>query len=109
MATVAFIGTGLLGGAMAERMLAQGDSVTVWNRTAAKLQALQAAGALVSHSAADAVAAADHVHIALTDDAVVDAILAEVVPRLRRDAIVMDHSTTLPATTLARASRLAEA
>ena len=109
MATVAFIGTGLLGGAMAERMLAQGDSVTVWNRTAAKLQALQAAGALVSHSAADAVAAADHVHIALTDDAVVDAILAEVVPRLRRDAIVMDHSTTLPATTLARAARLAEA
>ena len=48
-------------------------------------------------------------HIALTDDAVVDAILAEVVPRLRRDAIVMDHSTTLPITTLARAGRLAEA
>ena len=109
MTTVAFIGTGLLGGAMAERMLAQGDSVTVWNRTAAKLQALQTAGALVSHSAADAVAAADHVHIALTDDAVVDAILAEVVPRLRRDAIVMDHSTTLPVTTLARAARLAQA
>ena len=109
MTTVAFIGTGLLGGAMAERMLAQGDSVTVWNRTAAKLQALQAAGALVCHSAADAVAAADHVHIALTDDAVVDAILAEVVPRLRRDAIVMDHSTTLPVTTQARAARLAAA
>ena len=48
MTTVAFIGTGLLGVAMAERMLAQGDSVTLWHRTAAKLQALQAAGALVS-------------------------------------------------------------
>jgi len=109
MNTVAFLGTGLLGGAMVERMLAQGDSVTVWNRTASKLQALQAAGAAVARAAADAVAAADHVHIALTDDPVVDAILAEVMPRLRRDAIVMDHSTTSPVTTKSRADRLAQA
>jgi 3-hydroxyisobutyrate dehydrogenase len=109
MNTVAFLGTGLLGGAMVERMLAQGDSVTVWNRTASKLQALHAAGAAVAPAAADAVAAANHVHIALTDDAVVDAILAEVMPRLQADAIVMDHSTTLPVTTKGRAARLAEA
>ncbi len=109
MNNVTFLGTGLLGGAMVERMLAQGDSVTVWNRTASKLQPLQAAGAFVAQTAADGVAAADHVHLALTDDAVVDAILAEVTPRLRRDAIVMDHSTTSPVTTRSRAARLAEA
>lgn len=106
---VAFLGTGLLGGAMAERMLAQGDSVTVWNRTSSKLQALEAAGAVVAPTAADGVAAADHVHLAFTDDAVVDAILAEVASRLRPGAIVMDHSTTSPTTTKARAARLAQA
>jgi 3-hydroxyisobutyrate dehydrogenase len=109
MDNVAFLGTGLLGGAMVERMLAQGDRVTVWNRTASKLQSLQAAGAVVAHTVGDGVAAADQVHLALTDDAVVDAILAEVMPRLRRNAIVMDHSTTSPVTTRGRAARLAQA
>jgi 3-hydroxyisobutyrate dehydrogenase len=109
MNKVAFLGTGLLGAGMVERMLAQGDSVTVWNRTTSKAQALQAAGAVVAKTAGDAVAAADHVHITFTDDAVVDAILAEAVPRLRPEAIVMDHSTTSPVLTKARAARLAKA
>ena len=39
MATVAFLGTGLLGGAMVEGMLRRGDAVTVWNRTEAKARA----------------------------------------------------------------------
>jgi 3-hydroxyisobutyrate dehydrogenase-like beta-hydroxyacid dehydrogenase len=76
MEHVAFLGTGLLGGAMVERMLAQGQHVAVWNRTASKLDALRDAGAVVAATAGDAVAGADRVHLALTDDAVVDAILA---------------------------------
>jgi len=108
MSHVAFVGTGLLGAGMVERMLAQGDSVTVWNRTVSKAQALKPAGAVVAQTAGDAVPAADHVHLTLTDDAVVDAILADVTPRLRRDAIVMDHSTTSPIKTKARAARLAQ-
>jgi len=107
MEHVAFLGTGLLGGAMVERMLAQGQQVAVWNRTASKLEALQAAGATVAASAREAVAGADRVHLALTDDAVVDAILAEVAPRLSSGAIVIDHSTTLPVKTKDRAARLA--
>jgi 3-hydroxyisobutyrate dehydrogenase-like beta-hydroxyacid dehydrogenase len=107
MERVVFLGTGLLGGAMVERMLAQGQHVAVWNRTAAKLDALRAAGAVVAAAAGDAVADADRVHLALTDDAVVDAILAEVVPRLAPGAIVIDHSTTSPTKTRERAARLA--
>jgi 3-hydroxyisobutyrate dehydrogenase len=109
MNNVAFLGTGLLGTGMVERMLAQGDSVTVWNRTASKALALKSAGAVAAPSAGDAVAAADHVHLAFADDAVVDAILAEVTPRLTHDAIVMDHSTTSPALTRDRMTRLAQA
>jgi 3-hydroxyisobutyrate dehydrogenase-like beta-hydroxyacid dehydrogenase len=103
---VAFLGTGLLGSAMAERMLAQGDSVTVWNRTESKAQALLPLGAVVARTAADT-AAADRLHLALTDDEAVDAILAEITPRLRRGAVVIDHSTTSPVTTKQRIARLA--
>jgi 3-hydroxyisobutyrate dehydrogenase len=109
MNSVAFLGTGLLGTAMVERMLAHGDSVTVWNRTLSKAQALQPAGAAVAASAREAVAAADHIHLTLADDAVVDAILNEAAPGLRPGAIVMDHSTTSPTATAARSARLAEA
>ena len=107
MNKVAFLGTGLLGGGMVERMLEQGDAVTVWNRTAAKVHGLKVLGATVAATPGDCVAAADHVHLALTDDAVVDEILAAALPRVRRDAIVMDHSTTAPAATAGRAERLA--
>jgi 3-hydroxyisobutyrate dehydrogenase-like beta-hydroxyacid dehydrogenase len=109
MNNVAFLGTGLLGAAMVERMLAQGDSVRVWNRTVSKAHTLQPAGAVVARTAADAVVGAEHVHLALTDDTVVDAILTEVAPGLTRDAVVIDHSTTSPVTTRARAARLAQA
>jgi 3-hydroxyisobutyrate dehydrogenase-like beta-hydroxyacid dehydrogenase len=105
--SVAFLGTGLLGGAMVERMLAQDQRVTVWNRTASKVEALRAAGAVAAATAGDAVAGAERVHLTLTDDAVVDAILAEVVPRLASAAVVIDHSTTLPVKTRDRAARLA--
>ena len=84
MATVAFLGTGLLGSAMVEGMLRRGDAVTVWNRTEAKARALEAAGAQVAATPGDAVAGAERVHMTLPDDAVVDEMLAaHRSPRLR--------------------------
>src|SRR5437899_2776006 len=56
MATVGFVGTGLLGSAMVEGMVRRGDSVTVWNRTEAKARALEARGARVAASPGDAAA-----------------------------------------------------
>ena len=106
MATVGFLGTGLLGSGMVERMLRRGDAVTVWNRTAAKARALEPLGAKVAATPGDAVAGAEHVHMTLPDDAVVDEILAQVAPRLRSDATVIDHSTTSPRGTKARIPRL---
>ena len=76
MASVAFLGTGLLGGAMVEGMLRRGDSVTVWNRTEAKARALEAFGAKVAATPGDAVAGAERVHMTLPDDDVVDQIVA---------------------------------
>ena len=105
MADVAFIGTGLLGSAMVEGMLKRGDSVTVWNRTESKARALEAAGAQVAASPGDAVAGAERVHMTLPDDAVVNDIGEGIAPRLRRDAIVIDHSTTSPPGAKSRIAR----
>jgi 3-hydroxyisobutyrate dehydrogenase-like beta-hydroxyacid dehydrogenase len=109
MATVGFLGTGLLGSAMVEGLLRRGDSVTVWNRTQAKARALEAFGAKVAATPGEAVAGAEQVHMTLADDAVVDSVMADAAPRLRRDAIVLDHSTTSPRGTAARVARLLEA
>jgi 3-hydroxyisobutyrate dehydrogenase len=106
MMNVAFLGTGLLGSGMIEAMLGRGDRVTVWNRTASKARALERFGAIVAAAPEDAVAAADHVHMALPDDAVVDEMMARCAPHLRTGAVVLDHSTTSPAGTKARLPRM---
>ena len=106
MAKVAFLGTGLLGSAMAEGMLRRGDTVTVWNRTASKAQALAASGASVATSPGDAVAGAERVHMTFPDDAVVDRVVDECAARLSPTAVLIDHSTTSPRGTAARYVRL---
>jgi 3-hydroxyisobutyrate dehydrogenase len=106
MATVGFLGTGLLGSGMVERMLRRGDTVTVWNRTASKARALEPLGAKVAAVPGDTVAGAEHVHMTLPDDAVVDEILERVRPQLGKGAVVIDHSTTSPAGTKKRVPRL---
>jgi 3-hydroxyisobutyrate dehydrogenase-like beta-hydroxyacid dehydrogenase len=106
MASVAFLGTGLLGGAMVEGMLRRGDEVTVWNRTEAKAHALKAFGAKVAATPGDAVAGADRVHMTLSDDAVVEQIVTAFTARLGANAIVIDHTTASPAGTKDRVARL---
>jgi 3-hydroxyisobutyrate dehydrogenase len=107
MTDVAFLGTGLLGSGMVEAMLARGDRVTVWNRTASKAKALERFGAIAAATPEEAVAAGDHVHMALPDDSVVDEMMARCASRLRPHAAVLDHSTTSPRGTGVRVARMA--
>jgi len=58
-ATVSVLGLGLMGSALAESLLKAGNRVTVWNRSPAKAEALDAEGAEVAGSAGDAIAASD--------------------------------------------------
>ena len=116
MTNIAFLGTGLLGAAFIEAALGRGDSVTVWNRTADKAQALQQFGAKPAATPADAVKGAERVHLVLKDDAVVEDVIAQLRPGLGADAIIVDmhceasiivdHTTTQPALTAQRATRL---
>ncbi|MDP3617059.1 MAG: NAD(P)-binding domain-containing protein [Rhodoferax sp.] len=106
MSNIAFLGTGLLGGAFAEAAAQRGDTVTAWNRSPDKVHALKPFGVIAAATPAEAVRGASRVHLVLKDDAVVDAVLAAARAGLASDAIILDHTTTLPALTAARSERL---
>jgi 3-hydroxyisobutyrate dehydrogenase-like beta-hydroxyacid dehydrogenase len=105
MANVAFLGTGLIGSAMVERACRRGDAVTVWNRTSAKARALETFGARVAASIAEAVRDTERVHVVVSDDAAVDAVVDALPDRL--SAVVVDHSTVSPQGTVGRFERAA--
>jgi 3-hydroxyisobutyrate dehydrogenase len=71
--TVAVLGTGIMGSAMARRLLAAGFAVRVWNRTRQRAEPLAEAGAELAGSPADAAEAADFVLSMLTDGGAVEA------------------------------------
>jgi 3-hydroxyisobutyrate dehydrogenase-like beta-hydroxyacid dehydrogenase len=106
MTRIAFLGTGLLGAALAEAAAKRGDQVTVWNRTADKARALEQFGITVADTPADAVRGAEQVHLVLKDDAVVSDIITKLRPGLDTSAIILDHTTTLPALTAERVKTL---
>lgn len=105
MANITFLGTGLLGSAFAEAAAKRGDTVTVWNRSLQKAQALREFGISVAPSVADAVTGADRVHLVLKDDPVVEEVIAAAGAELLQRTVLIDHSTTLPALTAARLER----
>jgi len=109
MANIAFLGTGLLGSAFAEAAAKRGDTVTAWNRSAAKAQALAQFGVKAAATPADAVRGAARVHLILKDDGVVDQVIAAARAGLGEGAVIIDHSTTSPKLTAERAARLAAA
>ncbi|MBX3717609.1 MAG: NAD(P)-dependent oxidoreductase [Burkholderiales bacterium] len=106
MAHIAFLGTGLLGAAFAEAAAARGDTVTAWNRTASKAQALARFGVKAAASPAEAVRGASRAHLVLRDDAVVEEVIAAARAGLSSGALLLDHTTTRPDLTAARAKRL---
>lgn len=108
METVAFYGTGMLGSAMVRAMLRRGLAVNVWNRSPSKAQALEADGARAFADAGEATAGAQRVHLCLSDDASVDAVLDAAMPRIAAECPIVDHSTVLPQRVAERVHRVAE-
>jgi 3-hydroxyisobutyrate dehydrogenase len=109
MGHVAWLGTGLLGSGFVEALLARGAKVTVWNRTLAKAQPLEPLGARIARSPAEAVHGASRVHLCLSDDAAVDAVLAALGPKLGAGVPIIDHTTVSPDGARARQVRLRSA
>lgn len=107
MDRVALLGTGLLGSGFAEGLLTRGGvALTVWNRTRAKADALATKGATIADTPEEAVDGARRVHLVLLDDATVDSTIEALRDGLAHDAVIIDHTTNLPALVAARAERL---
>jgi 3-hydroxyisobutyrate dehydrogenase len=73
--TIALLGTGLLGRAIAERLQSVGHTVTVYNRTTTKALPLQACGITVVTRPDQAMIQADCVVLVLADAAAIRAVL----------------------------------
>lgn len=100
---VTVLGLGLMGSAIAKTLLAHGYSTTVWNRTAAKADALIELGADRASSAAAAVAAAPLTIVSLLNDDAVVEVLSPAGPALRGQVLVNLTSST-PQQSRARAA-----
>ncbi len=72
---VAFLGTGLMGQPMAQRLLAANIPVIAYNRTPEKLEPLKAAGAEIAAKPYQAIRAADCVILMLTNAAAIYSVL----------------------------------
>lgn len=99
---ITLLGTGLLGSGFARALVRKGETVRVWNRTTDRARPLAADGAIVVEDVAEAVRGVARVHVVLSDDAAVDAVLAAAAPGLAEGALVFDHSTTSPGGAIAR-------
>ncbi|MCK1822086.1 NAD(P)-dependent oxidoreductase [Streptomyces sp. XM83C] len=81
--TVAVLGTGIMGAAMARNLVRAGHTVRVWNRTRAKAEPLAADGATVMAGPAEAVRDADVVVTMLYDGDTALAVMRDAAPALR--------------------------
>ncbi|MEU6538208.1 NAD(P)-dependent oxidoreductase [Streptomyces sp. NPDC047000] len=91
--TVAVLGTGIMGAAMARNIARAGHTVRAWNRTRAKAEPLAADGAHVTESPEEAVRGADVVLTMLYDGGAAMEVMREAVPGLR-PGTVWAQSTT---------------
>lgn len=103
---IAWIGTGIMGAAMARRLLSAGHRLHVFNRTIEKARTLAADGASVAASAAEAAARAEVIFLMVSETRDVEAVIAAIEPNLRRGQLVIDMSTIAPAAERAIAERL---
>ena len=90
--SIAFLGIGLMGKPMADRLVAAGHALTVWNRTREKAAAVS--GAQVCDTPAAAVAQADIVITMLEAGPIVAQVIAQCSGAMRPGTLVIDMSST---------------
>jgi 3-hydroxyisobutyrate dehydrogenase len=91
--SVAVLGTGIMGAAMARNLCRAGLDVRVWNRTRVKAEPLEADGARVTDTPAEAVEGADVVLTVLHDGPATLDTMREAAPGLRPGAVWLQSTT----------------
>ncbi|MCP4382474.1 MAG: NAD(P)-dependent oxidoreductase [Hyphomicrobiales bacterium] len=106
---IGFIGLGLMGTPIAMKMLETGFGVTVWGRTASKLEPALEAGAVAAESPAALAARSDYVFLCVSDATAVEDVVFSangIATGAGPGRILVDHSSIRPAATREMAARL---
>lgn len=109
--SVGFVGTGIMGAPMARNLAQAGFSVTAYNRTPSKAEALREHGVAVAGSLGDAARAASVVITMVPDTPDVLAVVegeGGLAEAMAPGSVLVDMSTVSPGETRALAGRLAE-
>jgi len=107
-----FIGLGIMGGGMAANLLRAGHDVTVWNRTASRMEPLVEMGATAAGSPREVAERSTVVMICVSDTPDVVAVTEGpdgVLAGLSAGSVVVDHSTISPTETRRLAALAGEA
>jgi 3-hydroxyisobutyrate dehydrogenase len=92
--TVAVLGTGIMGTAMARNLLSAGMEVRAWNRSREKAEPLEREGAEVADTPENAVRGADFILTMLADaDVVEEAVRGDALSELAEDGVWLQMST----------------
>ena len=101
---IGLIGLGLMGTALAERLLEHGYPVVVWNRTRSKADPLIALGARWSDNP---LMDCRRVLVSLYDSAAVEAVLMPLLPSAPAGRVILDTTTGDPESTVSLGSKCA--
>lgn len=107
--SLGFIGLGLMGSAMAQRLFDDGYRLTVWNLEPDRAEAFAKQGATVAATPAEVALASDIVLLCVLDTAAVESVVfgpSGVSGAARAGAVLVDHSTANPLPTADMAARL---
>ena len=106
---IGFIGLGIMGRGMAHNLLKAGFPVTVWNRTASRMDPLVEAGAQAGSDPADVAAKSDIIVICVSDTPDVETVIlgeTGVIQGARPGSLVIDCSTISPGVTRSLAAEI---
>src|SRR5512146_2486263 len=112
MAKLGFVGLGVMGGGMVERLLGKGHTVTGYNRTRSKAETLIARGMNWADSPRAAAAAGDVVFTMVTNSAALQAVTEGpegILAGLRPGKVLVDMSTVSPEFSRALAGKIRQA
>jgi 3-hydroxyisobutyrate dehydrogenase len=95
-----------MGAAMAERLLDEGQSLVVWNRSPGKTEALRARGAVAAASPAALAGQVDIIITILSDAAAIEQVYADILSADLTGRTVIEMSTVRPEVHIALAARV---
>jgi 3-hydroxyisobutyrate dehydrogenase len=103
---IGLIGTGLMGQALAEHLLAENQSLIVFNRSSEKSAVLAESGATVCHSAQQVLEDADVCLLFLSDAEAIHSVFDAIEPAAFRDTLIIQMGTIAPEESCELAARV---